>query len=162
MSGAPGEASGGPMAERLAALVADFAEVGETQMRDLPVYNRNVEIETMGFRPYCADYLGVLIAPWFISVVALPRVWAPERAGTGQASHFLPSGPEVFLEAFSEKIGAYASLSLVTALFHIHSQDDARKEAREGLVKLMTPVAAGRAKKQTAMSRRDLFRGRVR
>lgn len=158
---------GDPLTGRVETLVARFIAIGETQMKDLPIYNHKLAVEGIGFRPFGPRYIGVLITPWFINLVALPRTFRPQTAdgGDGQISVDLPAGPQIMLRSFDPEIGEYFSKSLLSALFHLHSQEDARAEAAEYLSEVMTPAAAveGAASgTATSVSRRDFFRGRVR
>lgn len=58
---------------RVAELVARFRDIGETQMRGLPLYNDRTEVEAVDFAPFGDGWIGVLITPWFMNVVLLPR-----------------------------------------------------------------------------------------
>jgi len=148
------------MTRRVDALVARFAEIGEAQMKDLPIYNHALTVEAVGFR-----YVGALVTPWFINLIALPRAYRPEAEDDdSQYTVMLPCGPTTFLRAVDDAVGVYYSRAALSALFHISNQDEARDEALEELAKVMSPMTAlkhiGKAS-ATRVSRRDFFRGRV-
>ncbi len=167
MSAASQGATDDPLTARIETLVAHFAEISETQMKDLPIYNHALVVEAIGFRPFCARYVGVLITPWFINLISLPRTLQPQTidSGDGQETVDLPGGPQIFLRSFDPAIGEFSSKSLLSALFHLHSQQAARIEASDYLSEAMTPTIAangtGISGRAHNVSRRDFFRGRV-
>lgn len=163
MTSAPAES--GALAERLTTMVSAFARIGELQMKDLPIYNHFLEVEAIGFRPFGHRYVGALLTPWFLNLISLPRQFKEQPAtGGGQETINLPSGPHVFLSSFDAEIGTYYSKSLLSALFHLRAQEDARAEAIGYLSEIMTPAAQktpSNAQPATDVSRRDFFRGKI-
>ena len=66
---------------RVCDLATHFREIGDTQMRDLPFYNANLEVEAWGFSSFDDDSLmGVLITPWFMNLLVLPLRFEPVQA----------------------------------------------------------------------------------
>lgn len=150
-------------AARIDALVARFVEIGETAMRDLPLYNQALVVEALGFRRHGDDLVGVVITPWFMNVIALPVAAEPmemNRMGK-KADLALPSGPQRFKWGGDETVGAYKSLSLFSPMFGFDSQDTARAAATDRLKALMTPPPEDAGSGKDGVSRRDLFRGRA-
>ncbi len=150
-------------AARIDTLVARFVEIGETAMRDLPLYNEALVVEALGFRRYGDDLIGVVITPWFMNVIALPVAAEPmemNRMGK-KAEIVLPSGPQRFKWGGDEAVGAFKSLSLFSPMFGFDSQDAARAAAEARLKALMTPPPEDADAGKAGMSRRDLFRGRA-
>ena len=75
-----------PTAEspRIRELVERFREIGETAMRDLPLYNPELEVEALGFQALDDQWVGVLITPWFMNLVRLPTQSAPDGYGANR------------------------------------------------------------------------------
>jgi [NiFe] hydrogenase assembly HybE family chaperone len=141
---------------RVAALAARFAEIDAT-MRDLPLYNRALEVEAWGFAPFGADgLLGVLITPWFMNLTLLPvdpEPIAANRYGRAE-SVALPAGPRSFLYNGDPAVGAFRAASLHSPLDQFLSMPQARAEARLRLTEALTPPAPP---EPPALSRRALF-----
>ena len=161
----------GSLAPRIVELVARFEEIGETQMKDLPLYNPGLEVEAVGFEEHRDEWMGVLITPWFMNVLVLPRDkhCASFNDMGKNVRHLLPSGERDFLTGGDEVVGGYAFLSLHSPMEKFKVQGQARAEARLRLAKLMEPPpqaqdALGQdeqaAAQRSAISRRELFRGR--
>src|SRR3546814_9588260 len=50
---------------RISSLAIRFRQIGDEQMRELPFYNANLEVEAWDFSAFDPDHLiGVLITPW--------------------------------------------------------------------------------------------------
>src|SRR3546814_5333263 len=63
---------------RISSLAIRFRQIGDEQMRELPFYNANLEVEAWDFSAFDPDHLiGVLITPWFMNLVLLPLVLQP-------------------------------------------------------------------------------------
>ncbi len=153
---------------RVDELVARFCEIGETQMRGLPLYNDRIEVEAVNFTPFGDDWIGVLITPWFMNVVLLPRdTIAMDMNIMGkQATVRLPAGEMAFMWGGDEVTGMFKALSLHSPMNIFVVQAQARAEAQQRLVKLLTPPAEDAESKVREaagrrMSRRELLRGRA-
>ncbi|MDJ0950887.1 MAG: [NiFe]-hydrogenase assembly chaperone HybE [Alphaproteobacteria bacterium] len=156
------------MARRVDALVARFREIGETQMRDLPLYNDRLEVEAVGFQAWGEDWIGVLITPWFMNVVVLPgeKIAADMNAMGKPATVRLPAGETKFMWGGDEATGMFKALSLHSPMDIFVVQGQARAEAKQRLAKLLTPPAQDAATEAPEtparpMSRRELLRGRA-
>lgn len=128
---------------RIAELVAQFRQIGATQMRDLPIYNACLDVEAVGFQALGKDWVGVLITPWFMSAILLPSNKIALDNGTlGKTSlEVLPSATRAFMSGGIETVGCYKSLSIHSPMGIFTSQEDARHEARVRLTALLTPSA---------------------
>lgn len=130
-----------PNAElRVCELAVHFREIGDTQMRDLPFYNANLEVEAWGFAPFAADSLiGVLITPWFMNLVVMPLNFELVQARCyGQSRTIsLPSGERKFLYGGDERVGALWAYSLHSPMQKFASPAHARGEARARLAEAM-------------------------
>jgi [NiFe] hydrogenase assembly HybE family chaperone len=133
---------------RVSALAVRFREIGEQQMRGLPLFNPALEVEARDFLPYDPQSLiGVLITPWFMNLLLLPRDPEPidSRAFGSSRVVALPGGERVFRYGGDEVIGVLWSYPLHSPMQRFASQLQARSEARLRLAQLMTapePVSA--------------------
>jgi len=119
-------------------LEADFREVWNAKMRDVPLVNRALHVEAVGFRPHGEGALGVLVAPWFMNLVLLPgpgEDWSCLGTGAKEIVEF-PSGAYEFLHNTREMIGGYKACSLFSPMGEFRSQAQAVEVARAVLVAL--------------------------
>ncbi len=115
---------------RTAALVADFTEVFNSRMRDLPMVNAALHVEAVGFRPWEGGALGVLVAPWFMNLVLLPGPDRPVLATGEKEVIGFPSGDYEFLHNSREMTGPYLACSLFSPMGDFSSQLQAVDVAR--------------------------------
>lgn len=153
--------------ERIAALTAWFQHIYETRMVDVPICNRALAIEASGFRRYEDGWLGVLVTPWFINIVALPvegEGWAVLSAGTF-VMRDLPAGARRFAVEREGGIGTFQMTNLYSPP-HYPNQECARAaglEALEAALRAPEPAPAPPppAAEAVAVGRRALFHGLV-
>lgn len=127
--------------DRITKLVHRFTHIGETGMRDLPVYNHNLEVEAVGFQPTEEGWLGVLITPWFINAILLPEQRSASSVPLGEKiTHELASGEHVFSVGEDDELGRYDFITLASPTLKYNSQQVARAAAQKALTKLLTPV----------------------
>ena len=60
-----------------AALEQRFAQILDGPMRDVPMLNAALRVQAVGFRPWGAHWLGVLVTPWFMSPVSYTHLTLP-------------------------------------------------------------------------------------
>ena len=60
---------GGHPPEKLEAV---FRHIAATRMAGVSILNPALEVEAVGFRNWRDDWFGVLITPWFMSLICLP------------------------------------------------------------------------------------------
>ena len=125
---------------RISGLAVRFRDIGDRQMRDLPFYNADLEVEAFEFSRYGADHLiGVLITPWFMNLVFLPL--EPEMVDTNRYGKSrtlaLPGGELRFLYGGDEVVGAFWAHSLHSPMQRFTSQAQARSEARTRLAAVL-------------------------
>lgn len=152
--------------DRVQELVGRFHEIGETQMRGLPLYNDRLEVEAVGFQPYGDGWIGVLITPWFMNVVLLPheRIEVDMNGMGRQVIETLPAKDLAFLWGGDEVTGMFKAASLHSPMHVFVVQAQARAEARQRLAALLAPPAedaqpAAPRVPGRPMSRRELLRG---
>jgi [NiFe] hydrogenase assembly HybE family chaperone len=138
----PGAASALLMAEmdrRTKALVADFTEVFNGKMRDMPMVNHALHVQAVDFRPHEGGFLGTLVAPWFMNLVFLPPEGYPLKAATEKETIRFPSGDYEFLHNSRELTGPYLACSLFSPMGDFTSQLQATDVARAVMVELFKP-----------------------
>ena len=118
-------------------LVADFTEVYHAKMRDVPIVNKALRVEAVGFRAWNGHVLGVLVSPWFMNLVLLPdgQDWSGLVPGTKEVVAF-PSGEYEFLHNTREMTGGNKACSLFSPMHDFTRQKDATDVARAVMVAL--------------------------
>lgn len=147
---------------RLPALVASFTRLA-AGMAELPFYNAALSVEAVGFQPFEAESLGVLITPWFMNLMLIreeAEAYAENGIGTRRVVEF-PTGPQTFLRGGTDDFGMFWSRSLASPMDAYHSQPQVRSAARLALVRLLTPPQ-GETADEATLSRRTLFTSAVR
>lgn len=126
---------------RISSLAIRFRQIGDEQMRELPFYNPNLEVEAWDFSGFDADHLiGVLITPWFMNLVLLPLALQPidsNRYGKPRTIA-LAGGERQFLYGGDPAVGAFWAHSLHSPMHTFSSQAHARTQARLLLAQAMT------------------------
>ena len=77
------------------ALEAAYCRAQATRMAGLPFLNGSLAVEAIGFAPWQAHWLGVVVTPWFMNLVVAPRDAAQWRAlPAGEKRRFrFPASP---------------------------------------------------------------------
>lgn len=118
-----------------------FRHVAQTRMVDLPIVNPALAVEAVGFTRTEAGCLGVLITPWFMSLVLLPCEgddWLDLPIGS-EVHHRFASGSYAFQIAGDEHTGRYQTCSLLSPLLEIGDQASAVAVAVAALEALHDP-----------------------
>lgn len=142
-------------------LAAAFRAIHATRMRGLPFVNERLAVEAVGFRPWNERWLGVLVTPWFMSLVLLPADapgarWQALKTGASAAYAF-PAGVFEFIGGHEDAIGEFQSCSLFSPMFEFADQATARLAAEAALAALFDAPERARA---APVSKRDFLRGR--
>jgi [NiFe] hydrogenase assembly HybE family chaperone len=149
-----------PAVERL---VARYREA-EPRMRDLPFYNDSLSIEPVGFRDWEGHRLGILITPWFINLILLPGEhddWSAVEQGD-QSDWHLPSETVRFTANRSEDDQeVFLAAPVFTNVIGVPDHEAAKNIAAQVLQSLLAKPGSEEAAPGHAVSRRDLFRGRL-
>lgn len=124
------------MERRTHALVADFTEVFNAKMRDVPMVNHALHVQAVEFRPHEGGFLGVLVAPWFMNLVFLPPEGRPVLAAKEKEVIHFPSGEYEFIHNAREQTGPYLACSLFSPMGDFTSQLQAVEVARAVMVEL--------------------------
>ncbi len=168
-------ASAGPaLPSPAAALQARFEHIHRHQMAGVPMLNPALQVQAIGFRPWSEHWLGVLVTPWFMNLMLLPRVqerWQPipER----DSRHYVfPAGVFEFIGGRDVELGDYQACSLFSPMFEFADHAAAHDTAVAALAALFdaqhrprsdAPPQEPTAPAAPELSKRDfLFRGAAR
>lgn len=113
------------------ALERVFQGVLQRQMRDMPMLNPALSVEALGFRPWHEHWLGILITPWFMNLMLLPRVSANWQSAAERESRYyvFPAGVFEFIGGSDPVLGDYQACSLFSPMFEFADQAGARAVA---------------------------------
>ena len=132
-------------------------------MVGVPIVNDKLAVRAIGFRPWREHWLGILLTPWFMNLMLLPRAEAAaevlsppagvekalsppgrgfgrggEKTPVGAVRTFVfPSGSYDFVAGHEEGIGHYYSCSLFSPVFEFESQEAAEQTAEAALAAIM-------------------------
>jgi [NiFe] hydrogenase assembly HybE family chaperone len=177
-----------PLPDPSPRLNAAFVEVAR-RMSGLGFLNPALQVEAVAFEPWQGHWLGVMVTPWFMNLVLLPRQhesWQPLAVGAKRKLRF-PAGVYEFIGADDAMVGEHKTCSLFSPMLEFEDQAAARlvaRLAREALFDAanaeapeypranLSPSAQGTstapaandraaAAPAVAVSKRDFLRGRL-
>jgi len=143
------------MADTVLKMAQQFETIYVEHMHDLPIVNKALQVEAVGFHEYHGHQLGVLITPWFMNLILLPGTenWSNRAQGDTSSLDF-PSGRIEFAVSHDQVLGTYLSAVLFRSVTELADQATARELALEVLDDLMK-----RPRNARTVSRRDLLTG---
>lgn len=126
-------------ADPSALVVSAYRRIERERMAGLPVHNEVLEVESVGFRRWMDHWLGIVVAPWCMSLLLLPGssgTWisAMENA---RIFHRFPAGDFTFLGSDEPEIGEFQSCALFSPMSQFASQSDAVLTAHAALIALI-------------------------
>ncbi len=150
-----------------------FRRILRERARHMPLINDDLRVEAVGFRPWQGHSLGVMVTPWFMGLMLIPREgddWSKLRLGE-KCIHAFPSGAYEFTVAEDDGIGRYQVCTLFSPMARFADQATAVATAKAVLRGLVGEqgAAAGAGSRaveeslpleERPLSRRDLLRGR--
>jgi [NiFe] hydrogenase assembly HybE family chaperone len=145
-------------------LVAVFENIARTRMHDVPICNRNLQVEAVGFqRTADGHWAGAMITPWAINLLCLPgpaETW-PALAACSKHDWRFPSGDYEFTVAEESSIGNYHLCSLFSPALEFESHEAARLTALAAVHALFAePITAPAAAPKASSRRAFLGLGR--
>jgi [NiFe] hydrogenase assembly HybE family chaperone len=121
-----------------AALEARFATIWREHMQDVPMVNPALQVQAVGMAHWQHHWLGVLVTPWFMNLVLLPRVvahWHP--IGERETRHYVfPAGVFEFIGSKDAVLGDYQACSLFSPMFEFADHEAAVATASSALAAL--------------------------
>lgn len=125
-----------------ARLEARFNDIWRSRMAGLPILNKALRVEAVGFRPWRDGWLGALVTPWFMGLLWLPadpmQALGPPGA---KLTHAFPAGEYEFIVSRDEELGDYLSCSLCSPMAPFADHEAARTTAAAVLEALLQPPA---------------------
>ncbi len=120
-------------ADPSAQLESIYTVIYKEQMRDVPVVNHNLRVEAIGFSEWEGHWLGILLTPWFMNLLVIPKAgspWPELEMGKGKELELsFPQGAYKFSPRFEEEIGSYLSCSLASPVQEWKSHAEAQATA---------------------------------
>ena len=119
-------------------LETDFTEVWHGKMRDVPIVNKVLHVQAVGFQIHEGRPLGVLISPWFMNLIQLPAEgedWSDLNPGAKEYLTFA-SGEYEFIHNVREMVGGYKACSLFSPMGEFKTQQQAVDVAKAVMVAL--------------------------
>ena len=171
-----------PLPDPSPALERAFHAVHAERMQGLAFVNPALRVEAVGFAPWRGCWLGVMLTPWSMNLLLVPRdvsAWRPLPVGEKRRYSF-PAGEFDFVSA-RDDAGEYLACSLFSPVLEFADHETARETARRAREALFdaanaeSPPACGASEDPAAapgplaqlaaglatpVSRRDLLRGR--
>jgi [NiFe] hydrogenase assembly HybE family chaperone len=126
-----------------ARLVAAFRAAAE-RVHGLGFVNPALDVEAVGFAPWDEHWLGVMVTPWAMNLLIVPRhsqAWTPLALGA-KRSHRFPAGDYEFVGADDAIAGPYQVCSLFSPMFEFGDQGSARLVATLARAALLDPANA--------------------
>ena len=139
--GAPAVADTAYLNEQTTALVADFTEIWNAKMKDVPIVNKLLHVQAVGFQMHEGRPLGVLVSPWFMNLILLPGAeesWDDLTPGTKELIAY-PSGSYEFIHNTREQTGGYKACSLFSPMGDFNTQAQAVEVANAVMQALFDP-----------------------
>jgi [NiFe] hydrogenase assembly HybE family chaperone len=118
-----------------------FAAIHRGPMQGMPMVNPALVVEAVGFRPWQAHWLGILVTPWFMNLWLMPRVhahWQP-IAERETRTYVFPAGVFQFIGGRDAELGDYQACSLFSPMFEFADPPGARATALAALAALFDP-----------------------
>jgi len=120
-----------PLPDPSPRLNAAFLDVSR-RMAGLGFLNPALQVEAVAFEPWQGHWLGVMVTPWFMNLVLLPREresWQPLAVGAKRKLRF-PAGVYEFIGADDAVVGEHQTCSLFSPMLEFEDQAAARLVAR--------------------------------
>ena len=151
------------MEHRVSALVHFYRHVQTERMQGVPILNPALSVEAVGFQMGDADRTvaeGVLITPWFMSLVRLP-LGLEDHGGrvARKAVHDFGSERFEFIGAHDPAVGYHETCALFSPMGGFQSQAQARETAQASLA-LVRPAPEAAPTPEPVPARRAFFTGR--
>ena len=121
------------------ALEQAFIRIQHDRMQGVAVLNPALQVKAVGFRSWEQYCLGVLLTPWFMSLVILPGEgddWQEMKIGD-KVTKVFPSGVYEFILGDEPGVGRYLSCSLFSPVFEFGCQENAVATAQAVMAGLM-------------------------
>lgn len=151
------------MEHRVSTLVQFYRLVQTERMQGVPILNPALSVEAVGFRWGDDEQTvaeGVLITPWFMSLVRLPRALEGHGGRVARkAVHGFGSERFEFIGAHDPAVGYHETCALFSPMGGFATQAQARETAEASLA-LLRPAPTPAPAAEPVPARRAFFTGR--
>jgi [NiFe] hydrogenase assembly HybE family chaperone len=116
-----------------------FSRVQRERMADVPILNTALSVEAVDFQRWQGHWLGMLVTPWFLSILLLPgnkEDWESISDNRRRLIRF-PAGEMTFVGNQDVGLGEFQSCSLFSPMDQFTRQDEAVITARASLSTLL-------------------------
>ena len=112
-----------------------FHKIHLENMQGIPILNPNIRVEAVGFQEIDGRVLGIIICPWLMNVVLLPKDdedWSDRELGHKQPHEFSSRIYKFMINEY-DGIGTCQTHSLYSPMREFSSHEQAVKTAQEFL-----------------------------
>lgn len=117
-----------------------FDRIHRESMQGIPILNRKINVQTVGFQTWQGRTVGIVITPWLMTVIMLPaddEDWSNLELGR-KKKHDFPSQTYKFMVNEFDGIGFCQTHSLHSPMNMFYSQEHAVSAAEEFIEKMMS------------------------
>jgi [NiFe] hydrogenase assembly HybE family chaperone len=140
------------------AMVAAYLKA-EAAMRTLPVHNKALRVEAVGFRRVGTDLVGIMVTPWCMNIVVAARGDIDTLGAGVTRSRQFPSGEYEFVGGRLDGVGAVELCSLFSPMDEFDAHDVAHVVAQSAIDGLFVAEEKPEAPKAPVPSRRNILFG---
>jgi [NiFe] hydrogenase assembly HybE family chaperone len=127
-------------------LEAAYRAIHTERMQGIPMVNPALGVAAVGFSEWEGHWLGVMVTPWFMNLMLLPRdpgAWESLRIGA-KRKYALPAGEYEFIGGDDLAIGEYQMCSLFSPMFDFADMETAALTAKLALEAVLDVAHAER------------------
>ena len=128
-----------------------FLRIQRERMADVPILNLALSVEAIDFQRWQGCWLGIVVAPWCMSVLLIPgntENWIATGENKRRFVKF-PAGDFAFLGSDEVEVGEYQSCSLFSPMDKFSTQSEATMTARASMIALLTSSQPSLAQPKT-------------
>ncbi|MFK5986587.1 MAG: [NiFe]-hydrogenase assembly chaperone HybE [Pseudomonadota bacterium] len=120
-------------------LEASFNHIHLQQMQGIPILNPLIKVQALGFQEYQGRIIGIIITPWLMNVVMLPKDnedWRQYQIGH-KIPHEFPSNQYKFMVNEIEDIGYCQTYSIYSPMNEFANHEHALSAAQSFIDTMM-------------------------
>lgn len=128
------------------------------KMNGIPILNKKLDVETVGFVEWekSESEVGILITPWFMNLVLLPKKEIQQEIRVGKLVNILfPDGEYSFLTQIDEDFGVYLTCSLFSPMSDFQTQEQAIETAEAIMAQLLQTEKFKKQKREEDKKQKD-------
>ena len=117
-----------------------FQGIYDTSMQDVPICNKELQVEAIAHGAFETEWLGVLVTPWCMNLMLLPtdetEGWDERKTGE-KFTYTFPSGRYEFISGKDDNLGLYRMCSLFSPMYEFSDHESALATAALALEAVM-------------------------